>query len=107
MLVFSHRFEARVRELENIRNFLTSAALILVIDLFFTFVFLAVIWRLSSTRQPPENGIDEHASSSVRGEASVVSRSLRGGRDAVGSRNRNSAAALTRVLRIRHRRAFK
>ena len=32
---------ARVRELENIRNFLTSSALTLVIDLFFTFVFLA------------------------------------------------------------------
>ena len=31
---------ARVRELENIRNFLTSSALTLVIDLFFTFVFL-------------------------------------------------------------------
>jgi subfamily B ATP-binding cassette protein HlyB/CyaB len=34
---------ARVRELENIRNFLTSSALTLVIDLFFTFVFLAVM----------------------------------------------------------------
>ncbi|MGG6497118.1 UNVERIFIED_CONTAM: ABC transporter transmembrane domain-containing protein, partial [Bacteroidetes bacterium 56_B9] len=33
---------ARVRELENIRNFLTSSALTLVIDLFFTIVFLAV-----------------------------------------------------------------
>jgi ATP-binding cassette, subfamily B, bacterial HlyB/CyaB len=32
---------ARVRELESIRNFLTSSALTLVIDLFFTFVFLA------------------------------------------------------------------
>src|SRR4051794_26703674 len=32
---------ARVRELENIRTFLTSSALTLVIDLFFTFVFLA------------------------------------------------------------------
>ena len=31
---------ARVRELENIRNFLTGSALTLVIDLFFTFVFL-------------------------------------------------------------------
>src|SRR5207248_3672667 len=35
---------ARVRELENIRNFLTSSALMLVIDLFFTFVFLAVMF---------------------------------------------------------------
>ena len=34
---------ARVRELENIRNFLTSSALTLVIDLFFTLVFLAVM----------------------------------------------------------------
>ena len=32
---------ARVRELENIRNFLTSSALTLVIDLLFTIVFLA------------------------------------------------------------------
>src|SRR4029077_4411712 len=35
---------ARVRELENIRQFLTSSALTLVIDLFFTFVFLAVMY---------------------------------------------------------------
>ncbi len=34
---------ARVRELENIRNFITSSALTLVIDLFFTFVFIAVM----------------------------------------------------------------
>ena len=34
---------ARVRELENIRNFLTSSALTLVIDLVFTFVFLGVM----------------------------------------------------------------
>ena len=34
---------ARVRELENIRNFLTSSALTLVIDTLFTFVFLAVM----------------------------------------------------------------
>ena len=34
---------ARVRELENIRNFLTSSALTLVIDLFFTIVFLVVM----------------------------------------------------------------
>lgn len=35
---------ARVRELENIRNFLTSSALTLVLDLFFTVVFLAVMF---------------------------------------------------------------
>jgi subfamily B ATP-binding cassette protein HlyB/CyaB len=34
---------ARVREVENIRNFLTGSALTLVIDLFFTVVFLAVM----------------------------------------------------------------
>jgi subfamily B ATP-binding cassette protein HlyB/CyaB len=38
---------ARVRELENIRNFLTSSALTLAIDLFFTFVFLAVMFLYS------------------------------------------------------------
>jgi subfamily B ATP-binding cassette protein HlyB/CyaB len=36
-----------VRELENIRNFLTSSALTLVIDLFFTFVFLGVMYFYS------------------------------------------------------------
>lgn len=34
---------ARVRELENIRQFLSSSALTLVIDLLFTFVFIAVM----------------------------------------------------------------
>jgi subfamily B ATP-binding cassette protein HlyB/CyaB len=34
---------ARVRELENIRNFITSSALTLVIDLFFTVVFIGVM----------------------------------------------------------------
>jgi ATP-binding cassette, subfamily B, bacterial HlyB/CyaB len=38
---------ARVRELENIRNFLTSSSLTLVIDLFFTVVFLAVMFVYS------------------------------------------------------------
>jgi subfamily B ATP-binding cassette protein HlyB/CyaB len=38
---------ARVRELENIRNFLTSSALTLVIDLLFTLVFLAVMFLYS------------------------------------------------------------
>jgi len=38
---------ARVRELENIRNFLTSSALTLMIDLFFTSVFLAVMFFYS------------------------------------------------------------
>src|SRR5947208_646548 len=38
---------ARVRELENIRSFLTSSALTLVIDLLFTFMFLAVMFIYS------------------------------------------------------------
>jgi subfamily B ATP-binding cassette protein HlyB/CyaB len=38
---------ARVRELENIRNFLTGSALTLVIDLLFTFVFLALMFYYS------------------------------------------------------------
>jgi subfamily B ATP-binding cassette protein HlyB/CyaB len=38
---------ARVRELENIRNFLTSSALTLTIDLLFTSVFLAVMFAYS------------------------------------------------------------
>lgn len=38
---------ARVRELENIRNFLTGSALTLVIDLFFTFVFFIVMYYYS------------------------------------------------------------
>ena len=36
-----------MRELENIRNFLTSSALTLLIDLFFTFVFLGVMFFYS------------------------------------------------------------
>ncbi|MBR0899198.1 type I secretion system permease/ATPase [Bradyrhizobium tropiciagri] len=40
---------ARVRELENIRNFLTSSALTLVIDLLFTAVFIAVMFYYSPT----------------------------------------------------------
>ena len=39
---------ARVRELENIRNFITGSALTLTIDLFFTFVFIAVMFFYSS-----------------------------------------------------------
>src|SRR5689334_23697971 len=38
---------ARVRELETIRNFITSSALTLVIDLFFTFVFVTVMFFYS------------------------------------------------------------
>ncbi|MEO9462349.1 MAG: type I secretion system permease/ATPase [Marinomonas sp.] len=38
---------ARVRELENIRNFLTSNAVTVLIDLFFTIVFFAVMYIYS------------------------------------------------------------
>lgn len=38
---------ARVRELENIRNFITGSALTLVIDTAFTFVFIAVMFIYS------------------------------------------------------------
>lgn len=40
---------ARVRELENVRDFLTSSALTLVIDLLFTVVFFAVMYYYSPT----------------------------------------------------------
>ena len=40
---------ARVRELENIRNFITGSSLTLVIDIFFTFVFFAVMYVFSPT----------------------------------------------------------
>jgi ATP-binding cassette, subfamily B, bacterial HlyB/CyaB len=40
---------ARVRELETIREFLTSSALTVVLDLFFAFVFLAVMYLYSPT----------------------------------------------------------
>ncbi|WP_420549575.1 type I secretion system permease/ATPase [Curvivirga sp.] len=38
---------ARVRELDSIRNFITGSSLTLVIDLFFTIVFFAVMWYFS------------------------------------------------------------
>lgn len=40
---------ARVRELEQIRNFLTGQALTSVLDLAFSFIFLAVMWYYSSS----------------------------------------------------------
>lgn len=40
---------AQVRELDTIRNFITGTALTLVIDLFFTIVFFAVMWLYSPT----------------------------------------------------------
>lgn len=38
---------ARVRELDSIRNFITGSGLTLVMDLFFTVVFFAVMWHFS------------------------------------------------------------
>ncbi|MEZ5573277.1 MAG: type I secretion system permease/ATPase [Halioglobus sp.] len=40
---------ARMRELDAIRNFITGTALTLLIDLSFTFVFIAVLWYYSTT----------------------------------------------------------
>ena len=40
---------ARVRELENIRSFLTGSALTVIVDLFLTVVFLAVMYLFSPT----------------------------------------------------------
>lgn len=40
---------ARVRELEHIRQFLTSNSVTVVLDLLFTVVFLAVMWLYSAT----------------------------------------------------------
>ncbi|MGH8032435.1 MAG: type I secretion system permease/ATPase [Luteimonas sp.] len=40
---------ARVRELETIRDFLTSSAQTVILDLFFGIVFLAVMWMYSPT----------------------------------------------------------
>lgn len=40
---------ARVRELENIRSFLTGSALTVVLDLLFTIVFFAVMYHFSPT----------------------------------------------------------
>lgn len=38
---------ARVRELDSIRNFITGSGLTLLMDLFFTIVFFAVMWHFS------------------------------------------------------------
>ena len=38
---------ARVRELDNIRNFITSTALTLIIDLSFTFIYIAILFMYS------------------------------------------------------------
>ena len=40
---------ARVRELENIRNFITGSALTITVDLLFTFVFFAVMFLYSAS----------------------------------------------------------
>ena len=40
---------ARVHELDTIRNFITGASLTLLVDLSFTFIFIAVLWYYSPT----------------------------------------------------------
>ncbi|ODS23439.1 peptidase C39 [Candidatus Endobugula sertula] len=40
---------ARVRELDTIRHFITGTALTLLIDLFFVFIFLGVMWYYSAS----------------------------------------------------------
>ncbi len=40
---------ARVRELENIRNFLTNSSVTVLIDVFFTFIFFFVLFMVSQT----------------------------------------------------------
>ena len=40
---------ARVRELENVRAFLTGSALTLILDVFFTIIFFIVMWFYSPT----------------------------------------------------------
>jgi ABC-type bacteriocin/lantibiotic exporter with double-glycine peptidase domain len=40
---------ARVRDLDALRNFITGPALTLVVDLFFVFAFIAVLWLYSPT----------------------------------------------------------
>ena len=81
-------FVARVRELENIRNFLTSSALTLVIDLFFTFVFLAVMFLYS-----PLLSLDRAGSLS---RSISASRPARRRCSAGGSTRSSSAAPKTR-----------
>ncbi len=50
---FEHRqvgnIVARVKELDTIRNFITGTSLTLVIDLFFSFVFFAIMYYYSTT----------------------------------------------------------
>ena len=102
---------ARVRELENIRNFLTSSALTLVIDLFFTFVFLAVMYYYSplltwivigsfpfyialSAGVTPifRRRLDEKFDRGAENQAFLVE-SITGGRDAEGDGGRAADAA--------------
>ena len=49
---------ARVRELENIRNFITGSALTLVVDLFFTVIFFLVMRHFSPTADSDRAGVD-------------------------------------------------
>ena len=67
---------ARVRELENIRNFLTSSALTLVIDLFFTFVFLAVMFSIRRCLTWHRAGVVSRSTSRFRAGATPLFRAL-------------------------------
>ena len=99
---------ARVRELENIRVFLTSSALTLVLDLFFTLVFVGVMFFYSPSAQ-----LDRHCRLSLlhrdldrrgalfrrldekfrRGAENVPGRERRGRRDRQGDGSRTADAA--------------
>ena len=84
---------ARVRELETIRNFLTGQGLFSAIDLFFTFVFIAVLlaysWKLSLRRSIFHSILCGHrrhgASATARDDQGEVQQ--RGGEPAVPGRS--------------------
>ena len=100
---------ARVRELENIRVFLTSSALTLVLDLFFTLVFVGVMFFYSllswiviaafpyyigiSIGVAPYSNAGSTRSSGWRGKPGVPGRERRGRRDRQGDGSRTADAA--------------
>ncbi len=81
---------ARVRELENIRQFLTSSALTLVVDLFFTFAFLAVMFYYSATLDLDRPGVLSFLYRAFGRRRAVV--------PPAGSTKNSSAARKTRVF---------
>ena len=100
---------ARVRELENIRVFLTSSALTLVLDLFFTLVFVGVMFFYSPLlswiviaafplhrdldRRRPVPTPARREVPARRGEPGVPGRERRGRRDRQGDGSRTADAA--------------